>query len=301
MKRWGVVLGLAAVLVVAVPAVAKLQATLDPTGLTLTDVSGSSDNVTFSANKVGLFIAVADKANSLDPACPLVSPKFHGFQCKPLPAQITIAAGGGNDRIDASKLSTPLRVDLGAGSDVLIAGAGNDTIASTADGVRDVVVCGAGQDTVAGVADPNDDIGADCESAQRSFAAKRLPKTATVAAPSTMTLSIGRANVPLSFAATLSTAPPKGSHTKGRVLAHASLPATTGPVKLRFKLPKVSKGFLSKRPSIRVQADVTAIDAAGHRYPLSLHSQAPGKQPQLTTLFDNQVRLVIPAKLRHPK
>jgi hypothetical protein len=301
MKRLGGVLGLIAVLLVAVPAGAKLQATLDPTGLTLTDVSGSADHITLSANMVGLFIAVADKANSLDPPCPLVSPKFHGFQCEPLPAKITISAGGGNDRVDASKLATPLQVDLGAGSDVLIAGAGADTIASTADGVRDVVVCGAGKDTVAGVADPNDDVGADCESAQRSFAAKRLPKTVTVAAPSRMTLSIGQAKVPLSFAATLSTAPPKGSHTKGRVLAHASLPATTGAVKLHFKLPKPSKGFLSRRPSIRVQADVTAIDAAGHRYPLSLHSRAPGPNPQLRTLFDNQVRLVIPAKLRHPK
>jgi hypothetical protein len=301
MKRLGVVVGLAAVLVVAVPAGAKLQATLDPSGLTLTDVSGSPDNVTLSANKVGLFLAVDDKANSLDPPCPLVSPKFHGFQCKPLPGLITIFAGGGNDRIDASKLSTPLQADLGAGSDVLIAGAGNDMIASTADGVRDVVVCGGGHDTVAGVGDPNDDIGADCESAQRSFASKRLPKTATVAAPSTMTLSIGQANLPLSFVATLSTAPPKGSHAKGRVLAHASLPATTGAVKLRFKLPKVNKGFLSRRSSIRVQADVTAIGPAGSRYPLSLHSQAPGPNPQLTTLFDNQVRLVIPAKLRHPK
>src|SRR5262245_61073495 len=139
MNRWGVVLALGAVLVIAVPAEGKLQATLDPTGLSLTDVSGSADDVTLSANKVGLFLAVVDKANSLDPPCPMVSPKFHGFQCKPLPAQITIAAGGGNDRIDASKLSTPLRVDLGAGSDVLIAGAGNDAIASTADGVRDVV------------------------------------------------------------------------------------------------------------------------------------------------------------------
>jgi hypothetical protein len=300
MKRL-VVMGLAAFLVAAASAGAKLQATIDPTGLTLTDVSGGADNVSFTVNKVGVFVAVADKSNSLDPPCPLISKKFHGFQCKPAPALIKVAAGGGNDRIDASRIATPLQVDLGAGSDVLVAGGGNDTIASTADGVRDVVVCGAGQDTVAGVADPNDDIASDCESAQRSFASRRLPKTVTLAAPSTMTLAIGRAIVPLAFAATLTTAPPKGSHTKGRVLARASLQATTGAVKLRFKLPKVNKGFLSKRPNIRVQANVTAIDPSGHRYPLSLHSQAPGKQPQLTTLFDNQVRLVIPAKLRHPK
>ena len=46
---------------------------------------------------------------------------------------------------------------------------------------------------------------------------------------------------------------------KARSLAHATLPATTGAVKLKFKLPSVSKGFLSKRPDIRVQVAVTAI------------------------------------------
>jgi hypothetical protein len=295
------VVGLAACLMIAAPAAAKLQATLDPAGLTLTDVSGSADDIGLSVNKVGLLVTVADTSNSLDPPCPLVSKKFHGFQCTPAPALITIAAGAGNDSIDASRITTPLRNDLGAGSDVLLAGGGNDSVASTADGVRDVVVCGAGHDTVEGVADPNDDVAADCETAQSSFAAKRLPKSVTVVAPSTVTLAIGRANVPLSFSATLATAPPKGSHTKGRVLARASVPARTGAIKLRFKLPKLSKGFLSRRPDIRVQADVTAVAADGRRYPLSLHSQAPGSHPHLTTLFDNQVRLVIPAKLRHPK
>jgi hypothetical protein len=71
-------------------------------------------------------------------------------------------------------------------------------------------------------------------------------------------------------------------------------------VKLVFKLPKISKGFLSRRPTIRVQANVTAIAADGKRYPLSLHAQAPGPHPNLTTLFDNQFPLKIPAKLRHP-
>jgi hypothetical protein len=299
MKR--LVVGLAACLMVAAPAAAKLQATLDPAGLTLTDVSGSADDIGFSVNKVGLFVTVADASNSLDPPCPLVSKKFHGFQCQPAPALITIAAGAGNDRVDASRVKTPLRADLGAGSDVLVAGGGSDSVAPTADGVRDVVVCGAGRDTVEGLADPNDDIAADCETAQRSFAARRLPKSVTVVAPSTVTLAIGRANVPLSFTATLATAPPKGSHAKGRVLARASRPVGTGAIKLRFKLPKLNKGFLSRRPEIRVQADVTAIAADGRRYPLSLHSQAPGSHPQLRTLFDNQVRLVIPAKLRHPR
>ena len=285
----------------AAPAGATLQAALDASGLTLTDTAGSADDVTLQANKTGLFVAVADKANTLEPACPLVSDKLHGFECKPLPALVSIAAGGGNDRVDASQIAIPMKADLGAGSDVLIAGGGNDTIASLADGVRDVVDCGGGQDTVEGVADPNDDVAADCESAQRSFAGSMLPKKVTVAAPSTVTLPVGRANVPLRFVATLATAPPKhGKHAKARTIAHASLPATTGPVKLVFKLPNVSKGFLSRRPSIRVQANVTAIAADGKRYPLSLHAQAPGAHPQLTTLFDNQFGLAIPTRLRHP-
>jgi hypothetical protein len=108
--------------------------------------------------------------------------------------------------------------------------------------------------------------------------------------------------VPLSFVATLTTAPPKhGKHAKARTLAHASAPAGTGAVKLSFKLAKLSTGFLSRRPDIRAQVNVTAIASDGRRYPLSLHSQAPGSNPQLTTLYDNQFRLVIPARLRHPK
>jgi len=295
------VVAIAACLVVAAPAGATLQASIDPSGLTLTDVAGTADDIRLSTNKVGLFVTLEDESNALGPACPLVSPKFHGFQCEPPPALVHIAAGAGDDSIDASRIATPLQADLGTGSDVLLAGRGNDMIAATADGVRDVVVCGAGQDSVAGVADPNDDVAADCESAQRSFAGSMLPKAVTVAAPSAVTLAIGKANVALKFAATLTTAPPKGSHAKGRLLSRASLPATTGAVTLRFKLPKVSKGFLSRRPSIRVQANVTAIAADGHRYPLSLHAQAPGAHPQLTTLYDNQVRMAIPARLRHPR
>ena len=107
--------------------------------------------------------------------CPLVSPKFHGFQCAPS-ALVRLDTGAGNDTVDASRLTTPLQANLGPGSDVLVAGAGNDTIATTADGVRDVVDCGAGQDTVEGVADPNDDLAADCETAQRSFADAGCPR-----------------------------------------------------------------------------------------------------------------------------
>ena len=280
---------------------ATLQATVDAGGLALTDVAGTADDATLSTNKTGLFVVLADHANALDPVCPLVSAKFHGFQCEPS-ALIRIDTGAGADRIDASRVPTPLQANLGPGSDVFWGGTGNDTIATIADGVRDVVDCGAGQDVVEGVADPNDDVPADCESAQRSFAASALPKSVTVAAPSTMTLAIGRADAPLGFVATLTTAPPKhGKHAKARTLAQASVPAGTGPVQLRFKLAKLSSGFLSRRPDIRVQVNVTAVAADGRRYPLSLHSKAPGPHPQLGTLYDNQVRLVLPARLRHPR
>jgi hypothetical protein len=296
----GIVVGMVACLIAAAPAGATLQATIDASGLTLTDVAGTADQVVLQPNGNGLFVKVGDKANSLAPVCGLISERLHGFDCKPLPAAVHVAAGGGNDEIDASRIATPVQADLGPGSDIFIGGSGNDTVASLADGVRDVVDCGGGQDTVAGVADPNDDVAADCESAQRSFAGSMLPKSVTVVAPSTVTLPIGTANVPLRFVATLTTAPPKHGKEKPRTITKASLPATTGPVKLVFKLPKVSKGFLSRRPTIRVQANVTAIAADGKRYPLSLHAQAPGAHPNLTTLFDNQFPLKIPAKLRHP-
>jgi hypothetical protein len=275
---------------------ATVHGSADGTGLTLTDISGTADQVTLDTNKTGIFATVSD--GTLLPACPLTSPKFHGFQCAPAPL-VRLDVGGGNDVVDASRLSAPLQATLGPGSDVLVSGPGNDTIATIADGVRDVVVCGAGNDVVEGVADPNDDISGTCETAQRSFAPAMLPKTVTVAAPATMKLPIGRANVALGFAATLATAPPKGG--KARQLARTTVAATTGPVTLTFKLPKLSRGFLSKRPSIRVQAAVTATGADGRRYPLSLHSQPPAPFPKLTRLFDNQVRLVIPARLRHPR
>ena len=79
---------------------ASLQASVDAGGLVLTDVTGSADDVTLSTNKTGLFVALADKADALDPVCPLASPKFHGFQCAPAPL-VRIDSGAGNDRIDA--------------------------------------------------------------------------------------------------------------------------------------------------------------------------------------------------------
>jgi hypothetical protein len=233
--------------VLAPSAGASLQPSLDAGGLVLTDVSGSADDVTLSTNKTGLFIAVADKANALDPVCPLASPKFHGFQCAPAPL-VRIDSGAGDDRIDATRLATPLMVTLGPGSDVLQAGSANDTVTTVADGRRDVVDCGAGQDTVEGMADPNDELAATCETAQRSFEPAKLPKALTVGPTSAITLAIGRADVPLSFAATLATAPPKGSAKKGKAIAKATAPQATGPVTLRFKLPKLSSGFLSRRP-----------------------------------------------------
>jgi hypothetical protein len=91
-----------------------------------------------------------------------------------------------------------------------------------------------------------------------------------------------------------------GAYLALAVLVSPAVAATTGAVKLEFKLSKVSKGFLSKRPDIRVQVVVTAIGADGRRHPLQLDSQKPGLRPQLVTLYDNQVRLKIPATLRHP-
>ncbi len=277
---------------------ASLQPSLDAGGLVLTDVSGSADDVTLSTNKTGLFVAVADKANTLEPVCPLGSAKFHGFQCALAPL-VRIDAGAGDDRIDATRLTTPLAVTLGPGADVLQAGRADDTVSTVADGGRDVVDCGAGQDTVEGIADPNDELAATCETAQRSFEPAKLPKALTVGPTSTITVAIGRADVPLSFAASLATAPPKGSAKKGKVIATATGPQATGPAKLRFKLSRLSTGFLSRRPEVRVQVDVVAIAADGRRFPLSLHSGSPGPL-QAIALHDNQLRLKIPAKLRHP-
>jgi hypothetical protein len=276
---------------------ASLQAGVDPGGLVLTDVSGSADDVTLSTNKTGLFVAVADKANALDPACPLVSPKFHGFQCAVAPL-VRIDTGAGDDRIDAARLATPLQATLGPGSDVLVAGSADDTIATVADGARDVVDCGAGLDSVEGMADPNDEIAATCETAQRSFEPAKLPKALTVSPTSTVTIPIGRADVPLRFVATLATAPAKGVK-KGKAIASTTVAQGTGPVKLRFKLAKLSTGFLSRRPDLRVAIDVTAITPDGRRFPLSLHSGSPGPL-QAIGLHDNQLRLKIPARLRHP-
>lgn len=282
----------------ATPAAGALRADVDVGGLVLADTDGTADDVTLSDRGGGSFVQVA-KGSLAGSACLAGGAAFPGFQCAPTPL-LRIDTGAGNDAIDAARLSTPLAVTLGPGSDVLEAGKGDDRVV-VADGVRDVVRCGAGQDVVDGVADPSDDVAADCETAQRSFASSMLPKSLTVGPSSTVTLAIGRANVPLSFDATLGTAPPKhGKHAKARSLAHTTLPATTGAVKLRFKLPTVSKGFLSKRPDLRTQVAVTAIGADGRRYPLQLHAQAAGPHPKLVTLYDNQVRLKIPATLRHP-
>ena len=106
--------------------------------------------------------------------------------------------------------------------------------------------------------------------------------------------------VPLGFVARLTTAPAKGSSKQGKKLAQATVAQGTGPIALTFKLPRVSKGFLSRRPDLRVQMDVTAIGADGRRYPLSLHPGSAGTDPKAQGLHDNQLRLKIPARLRHP-
>jgi hypothetical protein len=294
-----VVIGCAA-LACAAPAAATMRADVDAGTLVLADTDGAPDTVTLSDRADGPFVQLARGALS-GVACPAATNvSIPGFQCTAVPALVRIDAGAGNDTIDAARVSTPLAVTLGPGQDLLQAGKGNDTVV-VADGQRDVVDCGPGQDVIDGVVEPNDDGYPSCETAQRSFAAGLLPKSTAVAAPSTVTLAIGRANVPLRFEATMTTAPPKhGKHAKARSLARATLPATTGAVKLKFKLPSVSKGFLSKRPDIRVQVAVTAIGADGRRYPLQLHAQRLGPHPKLVTLYDNQVRLTIPARLRHP-
>jgi hypothetical protein len=300
MRGVGLVLFGCAALAFAAPAAATMRADLDAGTLVLADTDGAPDTVTLSDRADGPFVQLAQGALA-GVACPAATKvSIPGFQCTAVPPLVRIDAGAGNDTIDAARLSTPLAITLGPGNDLLEAGKGNDAIV-VADGQRDVVDCGPGQDVVDGVVDPNDEIYATCETAQRSFAASLLPKSTAVAAPSKVTLAIGRANVPLRFEATMSTAPPKhGKHAKARSLARATLPATTGAVKLKFKLPSVSKGFLSKRPDIRVQVAVTAIGADGRRYPLQLHAQRPGPHPKLVTLYDNQVRLTIAATLRHP-
>jgi hypothetical protein len=294
-----VVIGCAALAVLAVPAGATMRADLDGSTLVLADTDGAADAVKLSDRGLGPFVQVVQGALS-GAACPVAhGVTIPGFQCTVVPTLVRVDAGAGNDTVDASRLSLPMNVTLGPGQDVLEAGSGDDTV-TIADGQRDVVDCGPGQDAVDGVVDPNDEVFPSCETAQRTFIGSLLPSSVAVAAPSSVTMAIGRANVPLGFQATMSTAPAKhGAHTKARQIAKTTLPATTGAVKLTFKLPKVSKGFLSKRPDIRVQLAVTAIGADGRRYPLELHSRQP--DVKLVTLYDNQVRLKIPAKLRHPR
>ena len=293
-----VVIGCAALAVLVAPAGATMRADLDGATLVLADTGGTADAIKLSNRGLGPFVQVA-QGSLAGAACPVAQGvTIPGFQCAVVPTLVRLDAGAGNDTVDAGRLSLPMNVTLGAGQDVLQSGAGNDTV-TVADGQRDVVDCGPGQDVVDGVVDPNDDIFPSCETAQRTFVGSLLPSSVTVAAPSTVTIAIGRANVPLGFQATMSTAPAKhGAHTKARQIAKTTLPATTGAVKLTFKLPKVSKGFLSKRPDLRVQLAVSAIGADGRRYPLQLHARQPDLK--LVTLHDNQVRLKIPAKLRHP-
>ena len=302
MRGLGCVMGAClALAVLATPAAATMRADVDAGTLVLTDTDGAADEITLSDRAAGPFVQLGRGVLG-GAACPApaVALSFPGFQCASAPL-VRIDAGAGADAIDAARLSAPLAITLGPGTDLLQAGRGDDTVV-VADGERDVVDCGPGNDVVDGVVDPNDDVYPSCETAQRSFVAGRLPRSVTVGAHSTATLAIGRANVPLRFEATLGTAPPEhGRHAKARALAHTALTATTGVVRLRFRLPDVSRGFLSKRPDIRVQVAVTAIGADGRRYPLALHARAPGPHPKLVTLYDNQVRLKIPARLRHPR
>jgi hypothetical protein len=300
-RRRGLVAAAACIALVAfAPAAhATMRADLDvATGaLALTDVDGTPDVVTLSDRIGGPFVQVA-KGSVLGTVCAATGDKFPGFQC-PAAASLRIDTGGGNDVIDARRISAPLQVTLGPGADVVQTGSGADHVV-VADGERDVVDCAGGQDVVEGVADPNDDIASTCETVQRSFVPAMLPKALTVGPTTTIAVPIGRAEVPLGFVATLTTAPAKGSSKKGKKLAQTTVAQGTGPIALSFKLPRVSKGFLSRRPDLRVQMDITAIGADGRRYPLSLHPGSAGTDPKAQGLHDNQLRLKIPARLRHP-
>jgi hypothetical protein len=300
-RRRGLVAAAACIALVAFAPAARatMRADLDAgtLALSLTDVDGSADQVTLSDRPGGPFVQVA-KGGLLGSACAPSGDKFPGFQCPAL-SSLSVDTGPGNDLVDARRISTPLQVTLGPGADVAQLGSGADHVV-VADGERDVVDCAGGQDVVEGLADPNDDIAPTCETVQRSFVAAMLPKALTVGPTATIAVPIGRAEVPLGFAATLTTAPAKGSTKKGKKLAQTTVAQGTGPIALTFKLPRLSKGFLSRRPDLRVQIDVTAIGADGRRYPLSLHPGSPGADPKAQGLHDNQLRLKIPARLRHP-
>ena len=278
---------------------ATMRADLDAGAgaLSLTDVDGTPDVLTLSDRVGGPFVQVA-KGSVLGTVCAATGGKFPGFQCAAA-TSLRIDTGGGNDAIDARRISAPLQITLGPGADVVQAGSGADHVV-VADGERDVVDCAGGQDVIDGVADPNDDIAPTCETVQRSFVPAMLPKALTVGPTATIAVPIGRAEVPLGFAATLTTAPAKGSSKKGKKLAQTTVAQGTGPIALSFKLPRLSKGFLSRRPDLRVQMDITAIGADGRRYPLSLHPGSAGSDPKAQGLHDNQLRLKIPARLRHP-
>ena len=288
---------LTALLALAPAAHATLRADLDAGVLALADVDGTPDVVTLSDRTGGPFVQVA-KGGVLGSVCAANGDKFPGFQCLAATA-LSIDTGAGNDVIDARRVATPMQLTLGPGADVAQTGSGADQVV-VADGERDVVDCAGGQDVVEGVADPNDDIASTCETVQRSFVPAQLPKALTVGRTATISVPIGRAEVPLAFAATLTTAPAKGSSKKGRRIAQTAVAQGTGPVALSFKLPSVSKGFLSRRPDLRVQMEITAIGADGRRYPLSLHPASAGPDPKAKGLHDNQLRLKLPTKLRHP-
>ncbi len=91
---------LALVAALAPTAGARLQATVDAGGLTLTDVTGSADSATLSTNKTGgLFVSIDDKANGLDPGLPAGQPEVPRLpmragarSCASTPAPATTAS-----------------------------------------------------------------------------------------------------------------------------------------------------------------------------------------------------------------
>lgn len=103
----------------------------------------------------------------------------------PVPESATIVAllGDGDDRFDASSVSTATKVDGGNGNDRIATGTGLDHVYGadgndvflTRDGVVDQITCGGGTDS--GEVDTDDSLTADCEPTVARPAAADAPPT----------------------------------------------------------------------------------------------------------------------------
>ena len=170
-------IGLAAVLALAVPAQAEAAgAGLSFGSLTVTS-AGDSANLTVTRDGAGL--VVSDPGQSLSA----------GFGCSAggRPAKVTCPAAGvtlivanlgdGNDGFDSSAVAIAAYVHGGDGRDRIATGSGADTIDGDGgddtllarDGTTDSVTCGSGADS--GQADVADRLAADCEATVERAAA----------------------------------------------------------------------------------------------------------------------------------